>query len=94
MTVLDQTPANHLIDRIVDGPGGFSGVDGDGTSPFDHLEGAGAPALIVHGTHDVVASPDAAALLAGALAGTGRPPRLRPVPAGAARRRQVLRCRR
>ena len=29
MTVLDQTPANHLIDRIVDGPGGFSGVDGD-----------------------------------------------------------------
>src|SRR6478735_8112916 len=29
MTVLDLTPANHLIDRIVDGPGGFSGVDGD-----------------------------------------------------------------
>jgi len=52
--------------------GPVSGVDGDGTSPFDHLEGAGTPVLIVHGTHDVVASPDAAARLAGALAGTGR----------------------
>ncbi|MCH9667108.1 MAG: quinolinate synthase NadA [Actinomycetia bacterium] len=29
MTIVDQLPANHLLDRIVDGPGGFSGVDGD-----------------------------------------------------------------
>ena len=49
--------------------GPVSGVDGDGTSPFDHLAGAGTPALIVHGTHDVVASPDAAARLAGTWPG-------------------------
>ncbi|MCH9709430.1 MAG: quinolinate synthase NadA [Actinomycetia bacterium] len=29
VTIIDQLPANHLMDRIVDGPGGFSGVDGD-----------------------------------------------------------------
>ncbi len=29
MTIIDQLPANHLLERIVDGPGGFSGVDGD-----------------------------------------------------------------
>ncbi|GJF15002.1 quinolinate synthase [Mycolicibacterium cyprinidarum] len=29
MTIIDQLPANHLMDRIVDGPGGYSGVDGD-----------------------------------------------------------------
>ena len=29
MTIIDQLPASHLIDRVVDGPGGFSGVDGD-----------------------------------------------------------------
>jgi len=29
MTIIDQLPANHLMDRIVDGPGGFSGVNGD-----------------------------------------------------------------
>ena len=29
MTIIDQLSANHLMDRIVDGPGGFSGVDGD-----------------------------------------------------------------
>ena len=29
MTVLEQMPTNHLMDRVVDGPGGFSGVEGD-----------------------------------------------------------------
>ncbi len=29
MTIIDQLPAGHLIDRVVDDPGGFSGVDGD-----------------------------------------------------------------
>jgi len=29
VTIIDQLSANHLMDRIVDGPGGFSGVDGD-----------------------------------------------------------------
>ena len=29
MTIVDQLPASHLIDRVVDGPGGFTGVDGD-----------------------------------------------------------------
>lgn len=29
MTIIDHVPAGRLSDRIVDGPGGFSGVDGD-----------------------------------------------------------------
>ncbi|WP_159234677.1 quinolinate synthase, partial [Mycolicibacterium vanbaalenii] len=29
MTVTEQMPADHLMSRIVDGPGGFSGIDGD-----------------------------------------------------------------
>ncbi|HUL98634.1 MAG TPA: quinolinate synthase NadA, partial [Mycobacterium sp.] len=30
MTVLDRMPANDLVDRIVAGPTGYCGVDGDG----------------------------------------------------------------
>ncbi|MFO7166100.1 MAG: quinolinate synthase NadA, partial [Mycolicibacterium hassiacum] len=29
MTVLDREPANGLTSRIVDGPGGYTGVEGD-----------------------------------------------------------------
>ena len=29
MTIVDQLPANNLLERVVDGPGGFSGIDGD-----------------------------------------------------------------
>ena len=48
------------------------GIEGDGSSPFDHLDGAPTHALVVHGSHDLVASPQAAARFARALGDTGR----------------------
>lgn len=29
MTIIDHSPTSHLLDRVIEGPGGFSGIEGD-----------------------------------------------------------------